>query len=179
MRSSILTLVTLLVANQANAGMLGDAVRAEYLLPSLASTVFSQDVVVDAGVEITSGSVLTAPWTLDFGDSSISFRQGPLYGSVGYLSVGFNGWLFSSLDLGAPITGFNLTSFGISGLDSSRVSFTSDSMRINLQGFSVSSLSGWDLEILTRGTAVPEPGTLALLGLGLAGLGLSRRRRAN
>ncbi len=37
---------------------------------------------------------------------------------------------------------------------------------------------GLDYQLVINTTSVPEPATLALLGLGLAGLGLTRRRKA-
>jgi hypothetical protein len=98
-------------------------------------------------------------------DFTISFRQGPLDAGGQYNFAEFNGWRLSGLDFGVPISSVKLTSFGIDGLNSSRLVVDGSSVLLNLQGLPVSALNGWDLRFVVE--KVAEPTSLLLLGLGL------------
>ena len=85
--------------------------------------------------------------------------------------------ILSDLDFSGGGTIAGITNLIVSGalfLDISDITFTGHSVQINLQGSEWGPESFVSFDFVT-GT-VPEPGTLALLGLGLLGFGLTRRR---
>ncbi len=114
-----------------------------------------------AGVVLTPGSTAIIP-----GGPAFS----PLGGSSGACFIddtqgcGYTGWI--EMDFTFPTAGTYLLKFGVTNaLDDA---FDS--------AFAVAGVTINDVPI--DNNKVPEPGTLALLGLGLAGLGVMRRRKA-
>jgi len=123
--------------------------------------------------------------------ATFGFSSGVDYSLTAYLSGNQRGGASDSLTFGISDGSSNLCSTAVSGVAASApfaqytCFFTAAS---NFSGFIFFDHAGGDnlgmilddvrLESRENGTSVPEPGTLALLGLGLAGLGLSRRRKA-
>jgi hypothetical protein len=167
----VLALGSTCLSMPARAGLLGSTITASYYYPDLSTLRDGPfDIVVGPTVEISCPpdvddfcGVISVPFTLDFTDNQIIYQYGP-GSSAAFATAPFDGFVFADLDMGAPITGITFSSFGFSELSSSAVSFTGDSVTINLSGAEEGATSGWTV---TLQTAVPEPKALELFGAGL------------
>ena len=176
------------VASGARADLIGDTVVLRYDATGLNST--SDTLTVGGGPEVTctggglgNASVcayLTLPTqVVDIANLSIGYVYTRTEGNGAFFTATFNGFNFLDLDPGFAIGGVSLTT-DIPGLDSSRISFTPDSVAINMSGLLLDVAEPGDTRRFAVGllpAAVPEPALVTLALLGLAGIGASRARR--
>ena len=161
-----LVVITSLAAS-ANATLIGSTVTTNgYSLSPSSSTIGS-------GVEFIGvwGNI-----NFDFGADTLTVTP-----NQGVSWWGFGNYVFSGFN--DPITSFSIASnTGFTGSIVDNFSFTSNSITLDMSSAS-SGGSNTELvfDINGSGTTapVPEPGTIALLGLGMAGLAIFGKRRMN
>lgn len=160
--------------------LIGDNVTINWFFPNLASLFATTSVLVGGGAEVTCPGAdplcagFAEPGTIDIGATSIVINE---QAGSAWTGGAFNGFDFTSLDFGAGISlvGFTLTT-DLAGLTNANISFTANSISFNAAGLSFADAPYTIRLDLITSASVPEPGTLALLGIALTAVAFGRRR---
>lgn len=179
--NAILAWIVLVISGAAHAGFIGTQMDVGYYTPDTSSpyapAVFTpSNFTVGAGQETVGNVEGVTSLLVDFTDSVLSITFDTILGNPTWNAASFNGVIFtaaSSLGIDSAVVDASTT---MAGFDNFRVSYTDDQILLNWQGLSY--IDGTTVKInFTSVSTVPEPGTLALLGLGVIGLAWGRRRQ--
>jgi hypothetical protein len=178
--------MALAIGGVAHAGFIGAQMTASYYFPDssspYASAAFTPpSFTVGAGQETVGDIEGVTNLLVDFSDDALSIAFDTILGNPTWNGADFNGIIFTAtnpLDISSAIVDASTT---MAGFDNFRISYTDHQILLNWQGLSY--IDGTVVNInftsgLPQTGSVPEPGTLALVGLGLAGLVPRRRKRA-
>lgn len=170
-------LATLMLAGaaaSANATLVGDSVHIAQNFPTIGAEWYPTNAVVGSNVEFSWPAVLT----LDVGAAAIDIR----FATIGFQDVpaggiNHNGPIVWGLNdsLGGPLVGISHFATN-SAFSAANIMFGDDYIGFNLDNLSFTSGQFIHVDLdFAAPSAIAEPGSLALIGLGLLGLAFSRR----